>query len=667
MIFKYRPEIDGLRAIAVSAVVLYHAEFNYQGQLEPFKGGFIGVDVFFVISGYLIASIILRELGEGEFSFSRFYERRARRILPVLCTVMLVSIPFSWMYLLPQPMMQYAGSVVSALGFSSNFWFWLEDSYYWAESSALKPFLHTWSLSVEEQFYILFPVVVVVCWKVIRNHIASMLVIGFLGSLLLAQIGSVKFPSGNFFLLPTRGWELCAGALMAKMELDKGREGPPILKSIMPAVGLSLICGAAILFDNDLKHPSFITLFPVVGAMLLIWFCNKGELVTDILSMKPFVGVGLISYSFYLWHYPIFAFFRTRDDIISDYQKLHWIPIAIILSIASFYLIEQPARKNHFLSLKHFITICTLVFGLLVSSALFVLAKEGMPSRLGFDSHVFKTSRMTDYKSICQVESKGVTAGQAQLLEKGICQIGSKNKQPNFLLFGDSHALSMMHLFHKLGSQRNINGGFLFQPGCPPILGGSYQLGVKEVKKCREMNRLVQNFVVQHDSITTLFLVARWEIYLNENFPKGPLLMRNSSSVDALQRRKENLKNRIIHTVREFQNLGKKVVIVLQVPDQRRNPLKSYRPKSTDQSIRDDSILKAKHLELQKSANDMMREIADGRGIDVVDPTGIMCSSRCLIGNKAEIYYYDSNHLSITGASLMEPAFSTYFGAVPDN
>lgn len=184
MSLKYRPEIDGLRAVAVVSVILYHAGFVFSG-ITPFQGGFIGVDVFFVISGYLITSIILRETQEGGFSFSRFYERRARRILPALFTVMACSIPAAWMYMLPKAMKEYANSLLYSLSFISNIWFLNEDSYT-AEPSALKPFLHTWSLSVEEQFYVIFPIVLMLAWKFARKYLVSLFVVGFLLSLQLA-------------------------------------------------------------------------------------------------------------------------------------------------------------------------------------------------------------------------------------------------------------------------------------------------------------------------------------------------------------------------------------------------------------------------------------------------------------------------------------------------
>ena len=258
MIIKYRPEIDGLRAIAVVAVILYHAQITILGH-QPFKGGFIGVDIFFVISGYLISSIILKELvTTGSFSFRHFYQRRIRRIIPVLLVVMLVSLPFAWMYLLPNNFVDFSKSILYSLGFISNFYFHYSGQEYGAENGLLKPFLHTWSLSVEEQFYILFPIVLLITFKYFRKYLIHILILGFILSLGLADWGSRNHPSFNFYVLPTRGWELLAGSILAYFEITKGkRVENKTLNLVLPSIGLLLI-GHSILFFNDkMFHPSF--------------------------------------------------------------------------------------------------------------------------------------------------------------------------------------------------------------------------------------------------------------------------------------------------------------------------------------------------------------------------------------------------------------------------
>ena len=238
---KYRPEIDGLRAIAVCSVVLYHIQINIFGH-QVFKGGFIGVDIFFVISGYLITSIILKELvTTGTFSFKNFYERRARRILPVFLFVTLISILLAWQYLLPSILVDFSKSIFYSISFISNFYFHYEGHRYGTES-IVKPFLHTWSLSVEEQFYIIFPIILLIIFKYFRKFLIQFLILGFLISLIVADWGSRNHPQFNFYFLLTRVWELLAGSILAYFEIKLSRKNNNRrLSLILPIIGLCLI------------------------------------------------------------------------------------------------------------------------------------------------------------------------------------------------------------------------------------------------------------------------------------------------------------------------------------------------------------------------------------------------------------------------------------------
>ena len=345
MKLAYRPEIDGLRAIAVSAVILYHAQISIFGH-QPFKGGFIGVDIFFVISGYLITSIILKELvTTGTFSFKHFYERRIRRILPVLLFVMLVSFPFAWMYLSPSNLVEFSKSILYSLGFSSNFYFHYSGLEYSVEGLR-HPFLHTWSLSVEEQYYILFPIVLLVTFKYFRKYLVHVLILGFIISLGLAEWTSRNYPSASFYFLHTRIWELLAGSLLAYFEINNGhRSKNETLNLILPTIGLILIGQSILFFNDEMFHPSFYSLSPIIGVCLIVWFSNKNELITKILSSKLFVGIGLISYSLYIWHYPIFVFTaKLRFAEGNIFIKLLMGIFVLILSIISYYFIEKPFR-----------------------------------------------------------------------------------------------------------------------------------------------------------------------------------------------------------------------------------------------------------------------------------------------------------------------------------
>jgi len=302
---RYRPEVDGLRTIAVVAVLIYHAEFSL-GKSFFLPGGFFGVDVFFVISGFLITSLIINEYQRtGRFSITNFYERRARRILPALLAVMIVSIPFAWVYLLPEQLVDFAKSQLASLFFGSNI-YWLNSlQEYGAESALLKPFLHTWSLAVEEQFYIFFPLIfwALYHWKK-EKHTISVLSVIFAISFLFALWMTPKNMSFSFYMLPSRFWEMLAGALLANIiRIWPQRDKDTWMNRILPMTGLTSIVIVSIWVDlssENLNHPGSITLIPIVGTVLVIWFSNGKDLASKIFSSKLFVTIALFSSLLYL-------------------------------------------------------------------------------------------------------------------------------------------------------------------------------------------------------------------------------------------------------------------------------------------------------------------------------------------------------------------------------
>jgi peptidoglycan/LPS O-acetylase OafA/YrhL len=358
----YRSEIDGLRAIAVTSVLLYHAEIVIFGK-DWFSGGYIGVDIFFVISGYLISRLIIVELEEtNRFNLLNFYERRARRILPMLLVVIWVSFPFAWELLLPTAFKEYSKSILSSLLFFSNLFFYNNTAGYGTESALLKPFLHTWSLSVEEQFYIAFPIIMIGLHKKYRSYLLPIFLACACISLLLAEVTS----SGNrglaFFWLPTRLWELLVGALLASADIKYGRNFHSALHRTLPIVGVCLIAYSLLSFGSQTQHPGVITVMPVAGAALIVYFANPAELVGRVLSSRLFVGVGLISYSLYLWHFPIFAFARINETTPDNFDKIAWLGTALAMSIASYFLIEKPIRKRTAWPTKKFISVACVAY-----------------------------------------------------------------------------------------------------------------------------------------------------------------------------------------------------------------------------------------------------------------------------------------------------------------
>ena len=336
MKFKYRPEIDGLRAIAVISVIIYHAAFEIIIKDQTYRilpGGYLGVDVFYVISGYLISFLILEKINSNKFNFFDFYERRARRLLPTLFLVIFLSIVAGYLLMMPNQLKDLSGSALSSLFFLSNFWFFLTDNYF-ADSSSLKPLLHTWSLSIEEQFYILFPPILYFLYRKKFKGLKYIFLLLFFGSLLFSSLGSFYFKNLNFYMLPSRIWELLIGALIAYEHLNKKfSEKRVTSNNSISFLGIVFIILPFFLFNNSTPHPSIFTSFTILGTAIIIYNYNYNGYIFKILSSKFFVGTGLISYSLYLWHYPIFAFKQVKSENLSEFDKDELIILTIILSI----------------------------------------------------------------------------------------------------------------------------------------------------------------------------------------------------------------------------------------------------------------------------------------------------------------------------------------------
>lgn len=445
-IVKYRSEIDGLRAVAVLPVILYHGGFSV------FSGGFVGVDVFFVISGYLITSIILNERANDSFSLLRFYERRARRILPALFFVMLCCVPFAWIWMFPLDLKDFAQSMVATTAFLSNIHFWLESGYF-EIASETKPLLHTWSLAVEEQYYVLFPLFVLLMWRFGRRWLFLSILAIAVASLLLSEWGWRYLPTGNFYLAPTRAWELLAGSICAFVHFrnEQKRNEP------LAVIGLGLILFAIFYYDDSVPFPSLYALAPVVGTALIILFGPNGTWTARLLSTGPFVGIGLISYSAYLWHQPLFAFARIRS--------LHEPPQALMLALAvaslalaylSWRYVELPFRRKRGRLLPTKQKVFATAF---VASSVFIAAGISGHKAEGFPGRSEIGMKLADNNGL------GIQCnGNTELTDS--CATGAN---PNVLVWGDSFA---MHLIDALvASNPQIKLLQMTKASCVPAIG----------------------------------------------------------------------------------------------------------------------------------------------------------------------------------------------------
>ncbi len=446
---KYRSEIDGLRAVAVLPVILFHAGF------ETFRGGFVGVDIFFVISGFLITAILVEELADDRFSLTGFYERRARRILPALFVVMLVCIPLAWMWMLPRQIEEFSNSLLATALFASNILFWRESGYF-AGVSDEKPMLHTWSLAVEEQYYLLFPIFLFLAWRFRRNHVFWLVLACALLSLAIGEWGWRHKPTANFYLLPGRAWELLAGslaALAAHRRPVAGNDG-------LALAGLALILFAIFVFDESVPFPSLYALVPVLGAVLILLFARNGTLAARLLSNPLFVGVGLVSYSAYLWHQPLLAFARIYTFGQFD-EGVRALTLAATAGLAwlSWRFVETPFRnRSHFSRRFVFASSAAglLAFGLVGISG--NLASDRVLARSGDGAEL-----------IAQGLDDWAHPGDLRATKFPDLYVTDPDRPIDILFFGDSHSAQYAPLGRTIAENHSVNVGYLTGNNCAPI------------------------------------------------------------------------------------------------------------------------------------------------------------------------------------------------------
>ena len=660
MTTAYRPEIDGLRALAVLPVILFHAGFSW------FSGGFVGVDVFFVISGYLITSIILDDLYQGTFSLARFYERRARRILPALFFVMAVCIPFAWILLIPRDLKDFGESLVAVATFSSNILFWLESGYF-ATEAGLKPLLHTWSLAVEEQYYILFPLLLMICWRLGVRWIVWIITLSLLASLAIAHWGAYHKPTATFYLLPTRGWELFLGALTAfyQRHKDQLHHNKPTnrtwMQELISLTGLSLIILAIVCFDRSVPFPSLYALLPTVGTILIILAAQGGTMVARMLGSRIPVAIGLMSYSAYLWHQPLLAF--------GHYQSLHEPSMLLMgllcgltlpLAWLTLRYVEAPFRDRNRFSRSFIFTCSASAAGLFIVLGLTLSALDGVPGRL--PPEVIDTVGLGP-KYVGERDADHCNLHHEHFAVPS-CIKGS-NIRPTVALIGDSHAAS---LAHELTREFELRGQSFVQytkNGCP----FARHLQNSEAQPCdRFVDEVIKD--VNEKDLDTLILLAHWSSYIHEyDFDNGIggksvrhdvfYTVRGTPLSADIAVRRQAMLDAYVDTIKGLQNGRRKIYVVLPVPEQGWDV-----PKYLGRiAMRGDpqidvpasplSVYRSRHTDLMQAFN----RLADDPSIVFVDPAAVFCNvtnrSGCVASISGEPLYYDDNHLTNQGAAML--------------
>ena len=642
MHMKYRAEIDGLRALAVLPVILFHAGFEW------FSGGFVGVDVFFVISGYLITTIIISEIAEGKFSIANFYERRARRILPALFFVMAACLPFAWLWLPPNDLIDFGQSLIAVSTFSSNILFWSESGYF-DTAAELKPLLHTWSLAVEEQYYILFPIFLMLTWRLGIKWVLILLSVVFLLSLGVAQWGAYNKPSATFFLLPTRGWEILVGVFAALYLKHNTYLKSHFLNQALSLIGFGMIVYSIIAFDETTPFPSLYALVPIIGTGLLILCAVPKTYVHKLLSLKFIVGIGLISYSAYLWHQPLLAFARHRIlGDVSDIMLIALCSISLLLAWLSWKFIEAPFRNRKTLTRNKvflFSIGCIFIFS---SIGLSMYLKNGYDGRVGFSEELTNSFKRPSLDN-CFDKPFNHSA------EKWGCILGRSEGGINIILFGDSHSLSLKTLIDQKAKEKDIKVFYTGSSGCLPFIGIYPKRNDQYQRNCNLLNERIFELAKSND-VDGIILSARWSYYTYGDYDfKGAQLVSNMQEGPfTLQHSIDTFTSALEDTVNNYNSIDVPIHLITQPPHQKYSPQSVYFKSAK-------GINSVESLSVRRSDFDRLNEIPINafykyeNKINIHNITDLFCDEYvCLIGERDRSFYYDDSHLSSDGALKLE-------------
>jgi peptidoglycan/LPS O-acetylase OafA/YrhL len=618
---RYRPEIDGLRAVAVVPVILFHAKLG----LVP--GGFVGVDVFFVISGFLISSIILGDLQNKRFSILGFYERRLRRIAPAMLFVCLACLPFAALWMLPSEFKAFGRSLFHSVLMVANFDLWGDD--YFSPSGELKPLLHMWSLAVEEQFYLLFPPLLWLLYKGTHRWMSAVVAALAAVSFVLTWPLSAIDPDANFYLPFSRLWELAGGALLAIHRPDTIRLAEPA-KAVLAGLGLVAIVGSCLLLKPVPHHPGPVTLIPVIGALMVIAFASSHNLAGRLLSLKPVVWIGLISYSLYLWHQPVFAFARLRMiEPVSPGVYLALIVLTVALAVFSYLFVETPFRRGRLFAARRILGFAGGAGMALMIAGMVIASAQGFPVRAG-----------------------GAEAGRVASMGLGrrcdgiLTPACVTKPEPSMAVWGDSFA---MHLFDGIASSERADAPGLAQlnkSSCGPLPDVVPALPNRPAEwpaECLDYNAGVRSYLNSNPSLRYVVLSSQFHTYLEGR----PLIGRDG-----------RLKEGDYETVRQDleQNLdwlgsvGLKPVVFAPPPRNGRDAglcVARRRMLGLDEAFCDPK--RADERVFDAAIERLMGDIS--KRFPVVSLTDYLCDDdRCRVIDEGVSLYYDDGHFSPQGS-----------------
>lgn len=655
MSIHYRPDIDGLRALAVVPVVLFHADADLM------SGGYIGVDIFFVISGYLITLILMRDIKAESFSLVRFYEKRIRRIFPALFLVFLISTIVACLVMLPSELDHYGRSLFAATFFYSNYHY-MSDAGYFSAPAETQPLLHMWSLAVEEQFYIFFPPLLYLAWRYAKERIGSIVLIVCLLSFFYSVWLVENRATDAFFSTPARAWELGVGSLLALYAGRRSRiTASPYLSNALSCVGFALILYGFLTFSAGTAFPGASALVPVIGSALIIAAGDaRSNIVGAILASQPVRFIGLISYSLYLWHWPILVYYR----FLNPQHHLSWTGMAAILAfmtvvaILSWRFVETPFRTGAGLSWRRLFQIAGV---LMLSSSFFGLAVAKSDGRLvrQYPSEISAiVSARDDYPSFDRCETRSGDRYE----DFRVCGLGDKDKKTEFIVWGDSHAESLLPAIDFAAQSTGVAGVYLGKNGCVPLFGVNQER--QGFQDCSETADEVLSFLTEHPGIKRIIVASRWALYATgERYgyePGDPVYIRDgqTSSV-SLEENRRVFRDGMTRTMARLSDMRLDVLVVGQVPEAGYDvPLDVARGVLLGQE-RDLRPKRADYTERQSYVNSVMRDLAEVYSYELLQPHEWMCDTEyCRVMDEGLPLYRDTNHLTGRYSADM----SSFFG-----
>jgi peptidoglycan/LPS O-acetylase OafA/YrhL len=663
---KQYPFINGLRALAVIPVILYHIG------VAPWTGGFVGVDIFFVISGFLITGIIVEGLQNNSFSFVEFYERRARRILPALFVTCMITFILAMFFFMPNDTRFFARSLWNVMLFKSNFGF-LGEVNYFASQDFNKPLLHTWSLAVEEQFYFLAPVYFYLLYDFFKARQQWFLfsIYALLSASLLVNLVFINSnPEAAFYLLPARAWEILTGSVIA-LHLRH--------IAIRPAAAETMsLCAVAMLgfcffgYDSATRFPGAAAILPCAAAGLLIWSnLRHTTWVGKILSLKPLVAVGLISYGLYLYHWPLLVFWRYRFNAdMTPVEVGILLAILTVISILFYVYIETPIRtKKFFATRKNLFLFSGAGMAILMAASVVSTQANGFPSRFN-DAIVQYDNGIEDINQKTE-NCDNLTA--RTLNEKTICKSGMVTEsRPDFLLWGDSFAGAVEPAVQAQASAHRQSGWTSVLLGCPPLLGVDRADSLNYIQ-CADYNETVLRLIEKHH-IKNVVLVGWWEAYLlgkrglfgsvKDSAEVSPMLRIGWVAPDGtVYQGKQALEKSLRHTVEVLQKKGIHVWIVKTVP-----VYNSIIPTMLAKNLyfsKDNKNLERRSQDVleNRSATDEIFSDLEKQGVSLIDPVQKLCvqGGACIPEVNGYSLYMDGTHLSGYGALWVQDIFKPFF------